>query len=126
MRARLVAVLLLLGVNAAGCGEDECPVCSPCPHWGALTVEDAVSSGPVPGATVVGASVTWTCADSGGVTRCTTAEQLPVEPVSLEVAAPGYASKAVVLTPAGGEIDACGCASCVTYSPSTVALARAP
>lgn len=128
MRISLVALLSLLGLCTVGCEDEACQSvnCSPCPRLGGLTVTDSVNSGVVPGVTVSGGSVTWTCTETGGVTRCTTGtEQLPDAVVSVTVTAPGYVSQDLQLTPVEGASGAC-CAGCITYSPSAVALVPAP
>ncbi|ACL64978.1 hypothetical protein A2cp1_1634 [Anaeromyxobacter dehalogenans 2CP-1] len=128
MRIPLVALLSILGLCTVGCEDEACQDvnCSPCPRSGDLTITDSVSSGVVPGAAVSGGSVTWACTDAGGATRCTTGtEQLPDAVFSVTVTAPGYVSQDVQLTPVEGAPGKC-CAGCITYSPSVVALVRAP
>lgn len=128
VRTPLLAVLLLLTLSTPGCVEEDCPDCAPCPpRAGVLTIRDSVTSGPVPGAAVTGGGVTWTCAESAGATQCGTfPEELPDAAVGVTVAAPGYVSKAVQLTPVGGAPDRCACGGCVSYTPSAVALVPVP
>jgi hypothetical protein len=118
---------LLVALTATAClpdfMDDRCSGCPPCPTpVGTITVTDASSGGAVAGVSVAGpGAVLVDCSVQASATVCHVFFQWTGS-FELTVSAPGYASRTVQLTSAGGGTPPCCDGTCPSYGSASVEL----